>query len=185
MISTIPLKSRWDNDYKSPQGPQIRLQVRLVIQSNVRQGYSRPSESSIVKSLALVRPCLRLPPALPPYSAHGSSFHISYYSLTIILVSSPTSSFALAVSMPEVYGVGYTPSAWDPRSLQSILYLFQVNLAKIKLNLSQMKYELSKVKFNLTKMNNDLSKLKLYLSYTKSICHMRNQFVICENHFLI
>ena len=56
----------------------------------------------------------------PPYSAHVS-FHISYNSLTIILVSAPTVSFALAVSMREVYCVEYTPRAWDPRSLQSIL----------------------------------------------------------------
>ena len=39
----------------------------------------------------------------PPYSTHAPSFHISYYPLTIILVSAPTSSFTLAVSMREVY----------------------------------------------------------------------------------
>ena len=57
----------------------------------------------------------------PPYSAHVPSFHISFYSLTIILVSAPTSSFTLDVSMREVYCVGYTARAWDPHSLQSIL----------------------------------------------------------------
>ena len=56
----------------------------------------------------------------PPYSAHVP-FHFSYYPLTSILVSAPTFSFALAVSMREVYCVGYTPRGWDPCSLQSIL----------------------------------------------------------------
>ena len=78
---------------------------------------SRPSVSSIVKSSALVRFCLGLS---PPYSVHVPSFHISYYSL-IILVSAPSSCFTLAVPMREVYCVEYTPCAWDPRSLQSIL----------------------------------------------------------------
>ena len=36
------------------------------------------------------------------------------------IVSAPTSSFTLAVSMREVNCAGYTP-AWDPRSLQSML----------------------------------------------------------------
>ena len=31
----------------------------------------------------------------PPFSAHVPSFHISYYSLTITLVSAPTSCFTL------------------------------------------------------------------------------------------
>ena len=53
----------------------------------------------------------------PPYSAHVPSFHISYYSLTITLVSAPTSCFTFAVPMRDVYCVGYTPLARDPRSL--------------------------------------------------------------------
>ena len=73
--------------------------------------------NTIGRSLALIMPCLEL----PSYSAHVPFFHISYYSLTTIVVSAPTSSFILAVSMREVYCVGYTPHAWDPRSLQSIL----------------------------------------------------------------
>ena len=61
----------------------------------------------------------------PPYSAHVPSFHISYYSLTIILVSVPSSSFTLAVSMREVYCVGYTPRAWDPQSILDIPLVFR------------------------------------------------------------
>ena len=44
----------------SLQGPQIRLQVKLVSQSNLWQGDSRPSESSMSRFLALVRSCLGL-----------------------------------------------------------------------------------------------------------------------------
>ena len=68
--------------------------------------------------LALVRTLFE---TFHPYSARVASFHISYYSLTIILVSAPTFSFTLAVPICEVYCVGYAPRAWDPRSLQSIL----------------------------------------------------------------
>ena len=52
---------------------------------------------------------------------HFPSFHISYYSLTIILVSSPSSCFHLAVPILRVSCAGYTPRAWDPRSLYTIL----------------------------------------------------------------
>ena len=45
------------------------------------------------------------------------------YSLTIILVSAPTSCFTFAVPMREVSCVGYTLRAWDLRSLQFILYV--------------------------------------------------------------
>ena len=63
-----------------PQGPYIRLQVRLVSQFNLWQGGSHLSGSSIVRSLALVRPCLVLnvskallgtfPPSCPSPSKH-------------------------------------------------------------------------------------------------------------------
>ena len=56
-----------------------------------------------------------------PRGAHLPSFHISYYSPAITLVSASSSCFILAVSMCEVYCVGYTPRAWDPHSLQSML----------------------------------------------------------------
>ena len=52
------------------------------------RGDSRPSGSSIGRSLALIRPCLGF---FPPYSAHVPSFHISYH-FTIVLVSAPSSS---------------------------------------------------------------------------------------------
>ena len=55
-----------------------------------------------------------------PLRAHVPSSHISYYS-RIILVSVSSSSFTLAVPMRRVSSVGYTPRAWDPRSLQSLL----------------------------------------------------------------
>ena len=44
------------------------------------------------------------------------SFHISYYPITIILVSASSSCFALPVPMREVSCVRYTLCAWDPRS---------------------------------------------------------------------
>ena len=90
---------------------------------------TRPSGSSLDRSFALVRPC---------YSAHVPSFHISYYPLIIILVSAHISSFTFAVSMREVYCVVYTPRAWDPRSLQSILniplvfYVFATSSKRLK-----------------------------------------------------
>ena len=48
------------------QGPQIMLLVRLVSQFNLWQGDSRLSESSICRSLVLVKPCLRLSPLIVP-----------------------------------------------------------------------------------------------------------------------
>ena len=51
-----------------------------------------------------------------PFRTHVSFFHISCYS-PIILVSTSSSYFAFAVPMREVYCAGYTPHAWDPRSL--------------------------------------------------------------------
>ena len=50
-----------------------------------------------------------------------SYIHLEFQcnTLTIILVSAPTSSFTLAVSMREVYCVGCTPRAYS--FLQSIL----------------------------------------------------------------
>ena len=81
-------------------------------------GDSRPSGSSIIRSLELVTSCLGL---FAPYSAHVPSFHISRYSLTIILASAPTFSFTLAVPIREVYCAKYTPRAWDLRSLQFII----------------------------------------------------------------
>ena len=46
-------------------------------------------------------------------------FLISYSSTIVVYASS--SSFSLAVPMREESCVGYTPSVWDLRSLQSIL----------------------------------------------------------------
>ena len=51
-----------------------------------------------------------------PLRAHIPFFQISYY-YRIILVSASSFSFTLAVPMREVYCVGYTLRAWDPRSL--------------------------------------------------------------------
>ena len=56
-----------------------------------------------------------------PLRAHVSFFQISYYSLAIILVSVSSSFITLAIPMREVFCVGYTPRAWDPRYLQAIL----------------------------------------------------------------
>ena len=44
-----------------------------------------------------------------PLIAHVPLFHISYYSITIILVSAPSSYFILTVSMRDVSCAGYTP----------------------------------------------------------------------------
>ena len=63
-----------------------------------------------------------------PFRAHVPYFYISYYSLTITLAR--TSSVTLAVHMRKVYCLGYTPRAWDPRSLQSILNVPLVFLAR-------------------------------------------------------
>ena len=72
--------------------------------------------------LELVRTCLgRF------YFVSCSRFFLSYFILPNILLlflCAPTSSFTLAVPMREVYCVRllrYTPRAWDPHSLQSIL----------------------------------------------------------------
>ena len=46
---------------------------------------------------------------------------ISYYSIAITLASASSSCFTLAIPIREVYCVGYTPRAWDPLYLQSIL----------------------------------------------------------------
>ena len=68
--------------------------------------------------LALIRPCLELFPSSIVPTFLPSIFHTT---LTIILVSVSSSSFTLAVSMSEVYCVGYTPRAWDPCFLQCVL----------------------------------------------------------------
>ena len=60
---------------------------------------------------------------------HNSKFNrykikisnISSYSPAIILVRASYSCITLAVLKREVPSVGYTPHAWDPRFLQSIL----------------------------------------------------------------
>ena len=69
---------------------------------NYGRGDSCPSGNYVVTALALVRSCL----GPSPYSAHVPSFPISYYSITIIRVSAPTSYFILVVPMREVYCVG-------------------------------------------------------------------------------
>ena len=77
---------------------------------------SSPSESSIVRSSTLVRPCLELFLFVP------RSFLPEFILLSCDHSWSAFSScFTLAVTMREVYCVGYTPRAWDPRTLQSIL----------------------------------------------------------------
>ena len=65
--------------------------------------------SMMVRSSGQVRPYL------------GLFFQIPYYSLAIILVSASSSCFTLAVPLREVSCLGYTPRAWDTRSLQSML----------------------------------------------------------------
>ena len=52
-------------------------------------------------------------------SCHVPFFQISYYSITMILLSVSSSCFTLAVPMREVSCVGYTPRAWDPRSVHN------------------------------------------------------------------
>ena len=52
-----------------------------------------------------------------PLCSYVSFFHISYNSITMILVSVSSSCFTLAIPMREICRVGYTPRAWDPRSL--------------------------------------------------------------------
>ena len=62
---------------------------------------------NIVRSLELVRPCLRLFLFVPTFL---SSRFINI-SLVIIPVSASSDSFTLAVLMREVSSVGYTPRA--------------------------------------------------------------------------
>ena len=64
---------------------------------------------TVVRFLALVRPCLGLFPLYCP-----SSFYMPYESCTIILVSASSSYFTLAVLMCKVSCVEYTPCAWEP-----------------------------------------------------------------------
>ena len=54
---------------------------------------------------------------------HVPFFHISDYSITITLVSAPSSYFIYPYCSHarDIYCVGYTSRAWDPRSLESIL----------------------------------------------------------------
>ena len=85
-------------------------------QSILWQGNSCHSESSIVRPVALVRSCLH--GILPPYSAYIPCFQISYNSLTITLVSAPTSCFILAVPMREIYRV------WDKPYKFTFILLF-------------------------------------------------------------
>ena len=78
--------------------------------SNLMVGRLSSLGSSVVKSST--RPYLRLSLIVPT---------ISYSSLAIILVSTVSSCFTLAVFMHEVFCVGYTLCARDPRSLLSML----------------------------------------------------------------
>ena len=66
----------------------------------------------------LVRMHLRSCLGTSPLRAQVPFFQITYYSLALF-VSVSSSCFTLAV--PQVYCVGYTPRAWDPRLLQSML----------------------------------------------------------------
>ena len=52
---------------------------------------------------------------------HVPFLQISFYSITMIVVSASSSCFTLAVPMCKTYCVAYTPRAWDPRSLLSML----------------------------------------------------------------
>ena len=88
--------------------PQFRLQVILDSQSNLRQGDSRPSGSSTVRSLALVLSCLGLFPFVPKF----------LQVITVILVPS---CFVLALHERMVSCEGYTSRAWGLYSLQSVL----------------------------------------------------------------
>ena len=80
------------------------------------------NRDSIVRSLALVRPCLRLFPFVLTFLS--SRFLTT---LCIILVSVSSSCFILNVPMREVYCVGYTPHAWDLRSPKCSLVFRYVN----------------------------------------------------------
>ena len=96
------------------EGPQIRL----VIYYNLWQEDSHPSESSISRSLALIWPCLELFPLLVP------TFLPSIFRTTLYLLFLSTPSSPLLRFHARLYCVGYTPRAWDLRSLQSILDVF-------------------------------------------------------------
>ena len=68
---------------------------------------------SIVRYLALVNALF----GTFPVRIHVPFIHISYNSITIILVSVSSSCLILVVPMREVSCVRYTPRAWDSRSL--------------------------------------------------------------------
>ena len=72
-INTI-IGQKQSEQPSSPQGPYIRLQVRLVSQSNIWQGDLHPSIGELYSQVLSLR-------------AHVHAFHISYYSITIIFVS--------------------------------------------------------------------------------------------------
>ena len=73
-----------------------------MLQINLCWGDSLPSGSSIVRFLALVRPCLG---DFPPNSAHDPS--IFYALLLLFFVSVSSSYFTLAVSVRGVSCIGY------------------------------------------------------------------------------
>ena len=93
-----------------------RLGYRLISQSNLWYEDSRSLgelNSQILNASQVLFGTF-------PLRAHVPFFQISYYS-HIILLSVSYSCFILAVSMFEVYCMGYTPRACNPRSLQSML----------------------------------------------------------------
>ena len=81
----------------------------------------------IVRSLALVRPCLGLFPLVSTFvSSIYVLFHFYYYSHVC---------FTLAVHMREVSCVGFTLRAWEPLSLLSMLnYLYFGLLEQLCIN---------------------------------------------------
>ena len=74
-----------------PQG----IQIRLVGQSNLWQGDSCPSWSSIFRSLALVRPCLG-------FFTFLLAFIFSRFPTTLAIILVSVSCFNLTVPMREV-----------------------------------------------------------------------------------
>ena len=89
---------------------------------------SRSSESAIVRSSELDRPCLGLFPYIPMFFCSGFLTSLSLLilsvssSFTIILVSGSSSScLTFVVHMRKVFCVGYTPHARDTRSQRSML----------------------------------------------------------------
>ena len=72
---------------------------------------SRAFWEALVRTLAIVRSSLTF-----PYSSHVCFFDISCTSFAIFLVS--------PLLLCEVSCAGYTPRAWDPSSLQSIVFIF-------------------------------------------------------------